>query len=73
MSKTKMRWQGGSCIVLRYDPVVGCWRESSSMSYWQARAAVGTDNCRNAHCEKPTHDHTGCVYKRGKGWVLAET
>ena len=56
--KTTMRRQGSGWIVSSWDAGVACWRESAEMNYWAARAAVGTDNCRNPdNCTIRSHRH----------------
>ena len=56
--KTIMYRQGRGWIVSRWDKSVQCYRLSSELSYQQARASVGTDNCRHPEtCDKVTHDH----------------
>jgi len=58
MNKSYMRGQGDGYIVCSWDERVQCYRESGELPYEQARAAVGTDNCRNPKdCDKPSHQH----------------
>jgi hypothetical protein len=58
--KSYMRYQGGQYIVCHWDDTVQCYREGSPMSYWQARNAVGTQNCpghRGGTCRCANHQH----------------
>ena len=58
MHKTTMYKQGNGWIVRRWDENVQCYREGNEVTYWIAKAAVGTDNCRNPKkCTKLTHNH----------------
>ena len=58
--KSTMRAQGGGYIVSHWDDQVQCYREGAEVTYWQARASVGTANCRNPEtCDKQTHNHIG--------------
>jgi len=58
MKKTYMYKQGRGYIVCTWDDKVQCYRTSHEMPYFQARAAVGTDNCPSPqNCRKNTHNH----------------
>ena len=49
-----------SYTFCRWDPAVGCYQYSASMSYWEARVAVGEANCRHAKdglCKVASHQH----------------
>jgi len=51
-------WGYNQYRVYHWDERVQAYRESASMNYWQARASVGTANCRNPKtCTKPSHFH----------------
>lgn len=55
---TLMHKQGNGWIVSTWDESVNCYRESGELTYWVARAAVGSDNCPNPKtCTKPSHHH----------------
>lgn len=57
--KTTMYRQGRGWIVSSWDESVKCYRLSGERSYWEARAAVGSDNCRNPEtCGKESHTHS---------------
>ena len=55
--RSYMRAQGSGYIVGDWDSIVGCYRESHEMPYFVARAEVGSSNCTDVHCRKPTHTH----------------
>jgi len=56
--KTYMYRQGGGWIVCSWDDKAKCYRTSGELQHAIARAAVGTDNCRNpGNCNKQTHQH----------------
>ena len=56
--KSTMRAQGNGYIVSHWDEGVHCYREGGETTYWQARASVGSANCRNpAKCQIASHNH----------------
>ena len=55
---TTMYKQGNGWIVSRWDNDYKMYRLSGEMSYASARAACGSENCRNrGTCNKPSHNH----------------
>ena len=65
-----MRAQGSGYIVGDWDEAVGCYRETHEMPYHVARAAVGSANCSDIHCHKPSHTHyVGDVLISGEVYI----
>lgn len=55
-----VRWGHNAYRVHAWDEAINCYRESQSMPYFQARLAVGEENCKHATdglCDKITHLH----------------
>ena len=55
--KSTMYRQGQGWIVSSWDAAHDIYRLSGAMPYRQARAWVGSDNCRAKICGNPSHRH----------------
>jgi len=52
------KWGHNQYVVSTWSDKYGCYEESRSLTYWEARAYVGEANCRNPRtCDKVSHTH----------------
>jgi len=56
--KSTMYRQGSGWIVSSWSDRYQAYELSGELTYWSARARVGTDNCKNPDtCRKISHNH----------------